>query len=73
MVYDFTVSVSAERLLAMYRGDARYLIVWSKEGLKLQLPLSNFRPFVTDEGLVGKFQVSVDQNNKLQSLKKLGG
>ncbi len=71
MVYDFHVSVSAERLLAMYSGDARYLIVWSKEGLKLQLPLGNFRPFVTDEGLQGLFQVTVDQDNKLQSLKKL--
>lgn len=71
MVYDFHVSVSAERLLALYSGDARYLIVWSREGLKLQLPLGNFRPFVTEEGLFGWFQVTVDEHNKLQSLKRL--
>lgn len=71
MVYEFYVHVSAERLLAMYSGDARYLIVWSSEGLKLQLPLANFRPFVTDGGLKGRFEVTVDQQNKLQSLKKI--
>ncbi len=72
MVYDFNVSVDAERMLAMYRGDVRYLLVYSTAGLKLQLPLSNFRPYVDEQGLHGRFRVEVDQNNKIQTLQKLG-
>ena len=72
MVYDFSVNISADRLLAMYRGDARYLVVRSSEGLTLRLPLSNFRPYVSDEGLQGLFQVVVDERNRIRSLQKLG-
>ena len=71
MDYLFNVSVSAERLLAMYRGQAQHLVVHSHQGLKLQLPLSNFREFVDQDGLHGLYRVTVDENNKLQSLQKL--
>ncbi len=69
--YEFAVSVSADRLLAMYRGEVKYLVVRARNGLNLQLPLSNFRPYVTEEGLSGYFRVIVDQNNRLESLTRL--
>lgn len=66
--YEFDVNVSADRLLAMYRGEVRYLVVRARNGLKLQLPLSNFRSYVDDSGLHGFFRVTVDAENKLLSL-----
>lgn len=71
--YEFDVSVAADRLVEMYRGEVRYLIVHSREGLKLQLPLFNFRPYVDEAGLHGRFRVIVNESNKIQSLTKLPG
>ena len=62
---------SADRLLAMYRGDVKYLVVRARSGLTLQLPLSNFRPYVSDQGLLGNFRVRVDENNKIETLIRL--
>ncbi|MCP3689541.1 MAG: DUF2835 domain-containing protein [Gammaproteobacteria bacterium] len=71
-VYEFHLSVSAEKLQRVYRGSAQYLLVYTDGGLKLQLPALNFRPFVTARGLHGHYQVRVDRDNKIQHLKQIG-
>lgn len=71
MIYDFNVNISADRLLAMYRGNALYLVVRSRQGLTLQLPLANFRPYVGPDGLQGHFKVKVDGKNRIQVLERL--
>ena len=69
--YEFSVTVSADRLLAMYRGDVHYLVVRARNGLTLQLPLSNFRQYVDENGLSGLFRVTVDEHNKIKHLTRL--
>ena len=69
--YEFNVSLTAEQIETIYRGQARFIQVTSRDGLKLQLPAANFRRFVTANGIQGKFQVKVDASNKLQHLRKL--
>ena len=69
--YEFGVRVSADRLLAMYRGDVQFLVVRDRNGLKLQLPLVNFRPYVDSAGLHGYYRVIVDERNKIESLTRL--
>ena len=65
------MAVSATEIESIYRGQARYILVESDQGLKLQLPAVNFRSYVTDEGIRGRFNVKIDANNKILSLQKV--
>ena len=60
--------LSAAETETIYRGQARYILVESNQGLKLQLPAVNFRTDVTSEGIRGRFRVKVDSNNKILTL-----
>lgn len=65
------MALSASKLQSVYDGQARYILVESDQGLKLQLPASNFRAYVTSDGIHGRFRVQIDDRNKLVALQKL--
>ena len=67
----FSISLSAERYLQYYRGHARAVIVRSEDGRRIQLPAASLRPFVTAEGIVGRFELTLDENNKLIDIRRV--
>lgn len=67
----FSLKISSSKILRYYEGNAKHLIVTLNDGQRVQLPLDNFRPFISDLGLYGEFEVIFDQNFKLVSLKQL--
>ena len=69
--FEFDMALSALELRSIYEGQARYILVVSDEGLKLQLPAVNFRNFVASDGIHGRFRVIIDANNKIRELRKL--
>jgi hypothetical protein len=69
--FEFNLALPAEKVEAIYRGRARYILVESDDGLKLQLPVANFRGFVSENGIQGRFSVSIDGNNKIQALHRI--
>ena len=69
-LFDFKMAICAERTERIYRGNARYILVKSDEGLTLQLPASNFRRFVDAGGIQGRFRVQIDADNKIVSLER---
>ena len=69
--YEFSLALSARRTETIYRGDARYIVVESEQGPKLQLPAGNFRDFVGANGIHGRFRVRIDDRNRIQSLERL--
>lgn len=70
-IYEFEIALSAQRTEALYEGEVRYLIVESLQGLKLQLPIGNFRRYVSDAGINGHFRVEIDADNKIIALTKI--
>ena len=68
---EFEVSLSSERLLRHYRGDATGIVVKTTTGTTLQLPAVVFRKFITSAGLHGRFRVEYSDERRLQSLRKL--
>ena len=64
------MGLPAHKLKQYYRGNAQHVLVTTHEGLRLQLPLDAFRPFVTEAGIYGVFVVYVDENNKMQRIEK---
>lgn len=69
--FEFTMALSATETESIYRGQARYILVESDQGLKLQLAAANFRTYVTAEGIRGRVKVKIDANNKILTLRKV--
>ena len=69
--YEFSIRLSAEEIRSIYQGQARYLLVTTDDGTKLQLPAQNFRRYVTNDGISGRFRVEIDKDNKILQLGQL--
>lgn len=67
----FSLNISSQDMMKYYRGDANVIATTSDQGLKLQLPVINFRQYITDIGLNGHFEMELDENNKLLTLTKI--
>lgn len=66
--FGFSINLSAEKTQHIYQGQARYILVYTDDGVSLQLPANNFRQYVTDRGIQGRFKVDIDDNNKIIQL-----
>ncbi|AYV19878.1 DUF2835 domain-containing protein [Vibrio mediterranei] len=69
--YCFNLNISYQNYLAHYTGHTSSILVVTDERLKLQLPASRFRPFLTQLGIKGRFRLITDQNNKFIRLESL--
>jgi len=69
--FEFEMTLSAQKTQAIYEGQARYILVETERGLKLQLPAANFYRYVKADGIQGRFSVKIDAENKLIELRKV--
>ncbi|MGL5949652.1 MAG: DUF2835 family protein [Aeromonas sp.] len=69
--YTFALSLSAEKILLMYQGHARRLVVRTDQGVSLEIGLEKIRPFVTRTGVQGHFRLLCDAQNRFVSLERL--
>ncbi len=69
--FEFDLALSAQQTRSIYEGQARFILVESEQGQKLQLPAINFRAYVSADGITGRFSVVIDASNKIQMLRKL--
>lgn len=67
----FNLNISSSEIIRLYKGQAQQLITTLDNGQRVQLPLINFRPFINDLGLHGRFEVEFSPEFKLISLTKL--
>lgn len=68
----FSLRLSEQELLKYYRGHARNVMVEDAQGKTMAFPIEVIRPFVTKEGVYGRFEMTVDDNFKFIDIKKLG-
>jgi len=66
-----SISLSAEKYLEYYRGYATGVIAYDTWGRRIQIPANILRPFVTSEGVHGRFKVSFNAENKFQSIERV--
>lgn len=69
--YLFRLNITYQQFLANYSGAASNVHVITTTGLRLQLPATRFRPFLTQIGVKGLFRLTTDQNNKFIKLEAL--
>lgn len=66
----FQLHISSEEFANYYRGHARAVVVLADNGQTLSLPASAFQPFVSHQGIAGRFVVQFDQQFKLVNLRR---
>ena len=69
--FEFTMALSAEKTSRIYAGRATSILVHSDDGLRLQLPAANFRAYVDDNGIRGRFRVAIDADNRIVELQRI--
>lgn len=69
--YHFSLNISAAEYLAYYRGNAQSVVVTTQQGLRVKLPASALRPYVTKDGISGQFALLTDENNKMLELRRI--
>ncbi|MFB9134182.1 DUF2835 domain-containing protein [Vibrio sp. AK197] len=69
--YHFNLNISYQVFLAHYSGAASAVVVTTDQGLRLQIPASRLRPFLTQLGVKGRFRLTTNQQNKFLKLEML--
>lgn len=69
----FNISITPDQLLKYYRGQARNVVTTDSKGMSITFPVEVIRPFVTQSGVSGSFEMTVDENNKFIDIKKVAG
>jgi phosphoribosylaminoimidazole carboxylase (NCAIR synthetase) len=68
----FRLNLPREEALRYYRGEASTVIVRAENGQTVSFPAQHLRPYIDQRGIVGQFVIRFDNNNKMQSLDRIG-
>nr|WP_025673760.1 DUF2835 domain-containing protein [Salinivibrio socompensis] len=71
MEYFFSVYIAYFEYQHYYSGAAANVIVTTDQGLRLQIPASRFRPFISQLGIRGRFKLTTDTHHRFQSLMRV--
>ena len=69
--FRFHLTVNQQEYIRYYQGAANNVRVVSECGRRLQFPASRLRPFITHTGISGRFQLTVDNENRFLNLQKI--
>jgi hypothetical protein len=64
------MELSVNKCKRFYAGEFRDVVVTSDNGETIQLPMSRFRPFMTSNGLSGRFRLRLSDESKFLDLEK---
>jgi glutathionylspermidine synthase len=66
-----TLSIPAEKYIALYGGKVKSVRAYSETGLRVEFPGNILHRFVTRDGVYGRFELCIDNDNKLKSIERL--
>ncbi|WP_413284455.1 DUF2835 domain-containing protein [Vibrio sp. MA40-2] len=69
--YTFRLDIPYHVFLQHYSGSASSVMVYTEQGLNLQIPAARLRPFLTQIGIRGRFRLTTDPDNKFVRLEVL--
>ena len=70
--YSFSVDISQQQFLQYYRGNVTSVMVTTECGRSMEIDASHFRAFVSAYGVMGRFKITLDNNNRLIDLQEVG-
>jgi hypothetical protein len=69
--YEFHLRISPEQYLDYYRGTVKQVVVRTITGQVVQFPAGLLQKFVTTEGILGRFVLTCDDQNKGADLQRM--
>ena len=70
-VYYFSVNVPYIQCEALYSGAVPTVVMVAENGTSVQVPSTRIKQFITSQGVVGRFRMVVDANNKIKAFERL--
>jgi hypothetical protein len=67
----FSLHLTHDQFLDYYKGSAKGLLVIAECGRRISFPPLRLIPFVTENGVSGRFLLNVDSNNRFVSLQRI--
>ena len=67
----FAMRLSAEKYLSYYQGSAKNVIVKAEDGRTLKFPANRLQEFVTKDGVEGRLEIVLDDENRIVSMRRL--
>ena len=65
------LAIPAAELLRLYRGEVREVVARARDGRVLRFPVSALRPFVSRDGVHGRFRIRCDAAQRLAGIERL--
>ena len=67
----FSIKISSKEYLKFYQGNASWVNIIAEDGRRLKLPAKHLRPYLTHNGISGRFILKFDDNNTMIALDRL--
>lgn len=65
--------ISPDEYQRLYQGAVREVVATSVDGRRIRFPAMILRPWVTHNGIRGRFRIVFDENNRFQKVEKIDG
>lgn len=66
-----SLHLTSRQVEEYYRGKARHVVAEAVDGRIVQLPINVLHSFISEEGIIGDFVVTTDDNHKFVSINRL--
>jgi predicted cupin superfamily sugar epimerase len=67
----FWLHIPAEEVLRYYQGSATQVSVIAEDGRRIQFPAHRLRPFITQQGVSGHFEMRLESDNRFAGMRRL--
>jgi len=68
---EFSIKIAPEEFKKYYQGSAKSVIARASNGLKIQFPANLLLPYVTHDGVSGRFVLKYHNSGKAESLSRV--
>lgn len=65
------INISQEQYLSWYQGTVSQVQALDEAGKTIRFPAKILQPYVSHDGVQGRFQISFDQENRFRKIIKL--
>lgn len=68
----FVLNISADQYINVYKGRARMISVLAEDGRRVEFDARKVQPFLTRDGIQGRFELHITQDHRFVALHRLG-
>ena len=64
------IHIDADELQRMYSGSARAVLAISNDGRRVRFPINILQPFVSHDGVHGRFSICYDAKGRFSTIQR---